>query len=119
MSDRIRTCIFSPYAKDQGPRFRLSMYDTHVTDDAGRTRIHYILSANGYVIFDNDDFYCSLVHAIDSDATVASLMTFLTLRPGDTDASYFDGYDSSQHYFARHHAEALAAEVAARFGTDA
>jgi hypothetical protein len=40
------------------------------------------------------------LHADDSLETVASLLTFLTLRPGDTDADYFAGYTPAQMEWA-------------------
>jgi hypothetical protein len=58
------------------------------------------------------------MHADDSDATIASLMTFLTLRPGDTDAEYFESYTPAQLDYCSHHAEALNCEVMHRFGED-
>jgi hypothetical protein len=68
------------------------------------------------VIFEGEDFHCSPLHAIDSDETVRTLMTFLTLRPGDTDADYFADYTPEQREYCLQHAEALAYEVARRFG---
>ena len=39
------------------------------------------------------------MHADDADATLRALLGFLTLRPGDTDADYFDGYTQRQRAF--------------------
>ncbi len=43
-------------------------------------------------------------------------MGFLTLRPGDTDQEYFDGYTDNQLQYADEHAETLSCEVCSRFG---
>ena len=103
--DVLRTRIFRPYLA--GPTFRLRLYYV------GGDRIGYVLTqfdgngANGREIFEGADFRPSPLHAIDSDETVRALMTFLTLRPGDTDAEYFDSYTPEQRDFAATHAEAL------------
>ncbi len=68
------------------------------------------------VLFEGEDFGNSPMHAIDSDATVGSLMGFLTLRPGDTDADYFDAYTPEQLAYCAHHAEALGCCITDRFG---
>ena len=47
--------------------------------------------------------------------TVAAIMGFLTLRPGDTDRDYFDSYTAEQIEFRDTHAETLACEVYSRF----
>lgn len=114
--DMLRRVILKPYAN--GPRFVLRMYDTHRTDWRGQTIIGYTLTErpSGFVIFAGEDFAGSPMHADDSDACVRSLLTFLTLRPGDTDASYFEAYTPDQHAFAAEHAEALTLEALHRFG---
>jgi len=45
--------------------------------------------------------------AIDSDASIGALLGFLTLRPGDTDAEYFENYTDRQREFCDTDAEAL------------
>lgn len=42
-------------------------------------------------------------------------MSFLTLRPGDTDSDYFKDYNETQKEFCAQHAESLACEVQNRF----
>ena len=54
--------------------------------------------------------------ADDSDASVAGLMGFITLRPGDTDEEFFKDYSEAAIDFCNNHAEALACEVSARYG---
>lgn len=69
------------------------------------------------VIFEGNNFWPSAAHrAIDSDETVLSLMTFLTLQKGDTDKEYFDNYTPRQFQFRDSgEAEAVSIEVMARF----
>jgi hypothetical protein len=47
------------------------------------------------------------MNGIDSDESVRALLSFLTLRPGDTDAEYFENYTQEQLDFANEHAEML------------
>jgi len=118
-SDIIRRCVFRPYSKGKGPVFGLTMWDTNKRDSMGKYVLGYRLTMGRpmaqIVVFQDQDFACSPLHAVDSDATVTALMGFLTLRPGDTDAEYFDAYSADQLAFAEEHAEALAAEVSFRF----
>lgn len=114
--DILRICRFTPYRKGMGPAFTLRLWDTHRTDDDGKWCLGYALSmAGGVVLFQGEDFYCPKWQAADSDATVRALMTFLTLRPGDTDAEYFADYTPEQLSYCDHHAEALSAYVLCRF----
>jgi hypothetical protein len=45
---------------------------------------------------------------VDTDATVTGVLAFLSLRPGDTDPEYFEGYTPEQLAFARTEGENLA-----------
>lgn len=115
----IRVCIFRPYRKGHGPSFTLQVYDTFRTDHYGKSVLGYQLrqsDQNGRTLFTGEDFACSPMHAIDSDDCIASLMGFLTLRPGDTDQEYFDSYTAAQLEYTSNHAESLGCEVTARFG---
>ena len=127
--DVIRTCRFTPYRKGMGPVFRLRVWDTCKTDHLGKCILGYRLSIGAKhdqnvlgnpavwtVLFEGEDFGCSPLHAIDSDETMAGIMGFLTLRHGDTDREYFDGYTPEQLDFCSQHAEVLASEVSRRFG---
>jgi hypothetical protein len=97
-----------------GPTFTLHLFDTGKTDEYGKSILAYRLTQSD-TIFEGADYHCSPMNAIDSDESVAGLMGFLTLRPGDTDEDYFADYTPKQLAFLGH-AEALGAEVYARFG---
>lgn len=128
--DVIRRCRFTPYANGKGPSFGLIVWDTGRVDTrhlTGKSVLGYRLTqctpcANKTfavrTLFEGEDFACSPMCVIDSDECVASLMGFLTLRPGDTDAEYFANYTEAQLDFASQHAEALGMEVMNRFGEE-
>ena len=100
-----------------GPSFSLALYDLNCMRD-GKHCLGYRLSSAGKTIFEGSDFYCSPLHAIDSDDCVKALMGFLTLKPGDTDREYFANYTEAQMEFANQHSEALACEIDNRFGDE-
>lgn len=116
--DILKRYIFRPYRKGMGPVFRLETWDTWRRDAMGKYVIGYCLKMDGEVLFEGEDFACSPLHACDSKETAAALMGFLTLRPGDTDAEYFEEYNQAQMDYAEQHAEALGIEVMNRFGCD-
>lgn len=97
--ERIRTW-------DSG-RFHLELFDTGRRDWRGQTLLGYELRDDGRLIFAGQDFAGSPMNADDSDATVAALLTFLSLRPGDTDREYFDGYSTEQLEWAESNGEEL------------
>jgi hypothetical protein len=77
-----------------------------------------MFTPTGGLLFSGADYGCSPMHAIDSDETLRSLLGFLTLRPGDTDAEYFKDYTQDQLDFCSGDAESLSiwAESAASSG---
>lgn len=116
-ADLLRCISFAPYRRGMGPRFTLRTWDAHASFH-GKDAIRYELKMGRTVLFSGDDFGASPAYAIDSNESVCSLMNFLTLKPGDTDADYFEGYSDAQRAFAEEHGEALYAEVSRRFGRD-
>lgn len=118
--NHLRTVRLSPYMKGKGPTFTLRMFDTGRRDERGQSIIAYRLTQHDAgkrtVLFDGADFAGSPMDADDSDATVLSLMNFLTLKPGDTDDDYFKGYSDVQRAFCDAHADALSVEAFSRFG---
>lgn len=116
--DVIRRVRLTPYRPGMGPRFNLTVWDTGRRDWRGQSKLGYELRSAGRTLFTGEDFAGSPIHADDSDATIAALLGFLTLQPGDTDREYFAAYTPEQFAYCEAHAEALAAEVYARFGED-
>jgi hypothetical protein len=88
--------------------FVLETWDTSRTDEMGKSVLRYELrDPSDGVVFAGADFSCSPLHAIASDESLRSLLGFLTLRPGDTDADYFRNYTERQLKFCRENAETL------------
>ena len=97
---------------ETGKVFRLRLWDINHRDSMGKWVLAYRFEqvepeAQAMVLFEGEDFAASPMDAVDSDETVRGLLVFLTLRPGDTDASYFEGYTEDQMDFANTDAEAL------------
>jgi hypothetical protein len=86
--------------------FRLDLWDTGRTDSIGKTLLRYALFDEEWqridpperrgLIFEGEDFAVGMSTPIDSDAAVGSLLGFLSLRPGDVESEYFEGYTASQ-----------------------
>lgn len=118
----IRVVILKPYLKGRGPTFTLRIWDTGERVLLGpQQRLIYRLTQSDkkHRIFFGEDFGCSPLHAIDGDECVLALMNFLCLRPGDTDAEYFDHYTEEQLEFCSQHSEALGYEAYLRFDKEA
>lgn len=91
--------------------FTLRLFDTGRSDRHGKQILAYELidvEHGDAPVFAGADFHCSPLHSIDSDRTVGSLLTFLSLRPGDTDPEHFEDYTPSQLEWCQARAEELA-----------
>lgn len=121
----VRKVRFAPYRRGTGtgPTYTLELLDPPASagptwDEAGRIRIGYRLkrhqAGKTTVLFEGFD--CHAHCAIDSDTAVETVMTFLTLRPGDTDSDYFASYTPDQLDWAQSEAETLSCDVYDRFG---
>jgi hypothetical protein len=87
--------------------FALELFSTNRTNSRGQTQLGYKFYCDGALIFKGEDFAGSPLHADDSDETVAALLNFLSLQPGDTDADYFENYTAVQMAFAEERGETL------------
>jgi hypothetical protein len=89
--------------------FKLIIWDTNRKHHEGAPQwaIAYEFYHKGKLIFQAADFGCSPMHAVDSDKCVGGILTFLSLRPGDTDKEYFKDYTPEQMEFAVSHGEEL------------
>ena len=90
--------------------FRLELFDTGRTDRHGKSRLAYSFSDSrmgARPIFGGADFFASPLDATDSDATVAALLSFLSLQAGDTDSEHFDDYTPRQLEWRDTYAEEL------------
>lgn len=118
--EMMRRITFRPYTS--GPSFTLTTWDTGRSGYGGKWLVGYKLTmrqgGKSTVLFQGEDFGSSPMHAIDSDETCRGIMAFLTLRPGDTDADYFEDYTQQQLDYCSEHAEALDSAVRDRFGDE-
>ena len=90
--------------------FRLDLFETGKTDRDGKSVLAYRLFDQEHgrrPVFERADFHCSPLHAVDSDRTVASLLGFLSLRPGDTDREHFEHYTPRQLDWCQRRGEEL------------
>jgi hypothetical protein len=82
----------------------------HVRDEGRHhCRLAYEFYHNDELIFEGDDFGSSPMHSIDGDETVAALLSFLSLKPGDTDREYFESYTPRQMEWCQEHGEEVGA----------
>lgn len=81
--------------------YELRLYDAG-TDDEGREVLRYVFhdlgwsEQSGRRLFVGGDYRPSPMHSVDGRESIAGLLGFLSLREGDTDRDYFDGYDERQ-----------------------
>jgi hypothetical protein len=104
--DLIRT-----WEDPDGHGFRLELYDTYQSDRRGGTMLAYRFYVGKLLVFEGDDYSPSPMHSIDGDESVAGLLAFLSLKPGDTDAGYFARYTRDQMWFAKKWGETLSLYV--------
>lgn len=122
----IRTLKLAPYVSvdfmgEPLPTFTLAIYDARGITNPRQLGYRLTMHTKGKracVVFQGSDFGCSPLQACDSDRTVAAILTFLTLKPGDTDRDYFASYSARQLEWAGEHAEALYMEASARLGEE-
>lgn len=81
----------------------LRLWDTNrLTGGAfGKAILKYQFKVGRKVIFEGEDFSPSPCWAIDSLQTAYSCLSFLTLKPGDTDSEYFEKYSEDQMNWAK------------------
>lgn len=91
----------------QEGEYKLILWNTCRTDRYHKSILAYEFYHDGKLIFSGADFFCSPCVAVDSDQCVGSLLTFLSLRPGDMDDEYFEDYTTEQMDFAQSHGEEL------------
>lgn len=90
-----------------GEDFQLDMWDTYKRNRDGKYILSYVFWHNGIVIFTGSDYCPSPMDAIDSDASVASLLGFLSCGDGDTDDEFFEDYTPAQIAWRDEFAESL------------
>lgn len=82
--------------------YQLTMDIDHATFNRGRPTVAYTferLTPNQCVLFKNNDYSPSPKWDLLDDESVYDLMSFLTLKDGDTDPEYFKDYTVVQLFF--------------------
>jgi len=87
----------------EGTGYRIMLWETGDWDKYGKARLGYAFYAPGAdePLFAGEDYHASPLHSTNEDATLRGILGFLTLKPGDTDAEYFESYSKEQMDFAR------------------
>lgn len=100
--------MIEPLREVAAEGWRLAVYETGRCDLRGCEYLRYEFGPlDGEPLFEGADFATSPMHATDSLESMRALWDFLTLRPGDTDADYFEDYTPEQMEFAEGEAEGL------------
>jgi hypothetical protein len=89
-----------------GYGFKVEMFDSPRQGRYGKWEVPFRLSHHGETIFENT-LGASPMHATDSDQTLAAIVCFCSLRPGDTDPEYFDDYTPRQLAWCKQWGETL------------
>lgn len=80
--------------------YTLSLESTNNLDKLGHEMVRYeFKNPSGEILFSGEDFGASPLHDATGLESAKGLLGFLTLKPGDTDAEYFDGYTEKQLEF--------------------
>jgi hypothetical protein len=103
--DWLRYVRFDPYIDSIGIHFTLETFNCGIA--VGYRFTMFQRDKDLVVLFMGNDFNPSVLHAWDGNDSIASLMGFLTLRPGDTDSEYFEHYTPEQLTYCDEHAESL------------
>jgi hypothetical protein len=76
--------------------FSLRVYHTGRFASRGTSLLAYRFRDKGKLIFDGSEYSPSPMDSDDGMETVYGILSFLSLRPGDTDREYFDKYTPEQ-----------------------
>ena len=92
-----------------GKPFKLELFYHHrdFRGPGARDVLAYRFHHGEELIFEGDDFSPGPGYALDGDDTVAALLSFLSLQPGDTDDEWFNSYTPRQMEWAIQHGEDL------------
>lgn len=100
----MRTVMMQPFQEGKGPIVTLSVWDAHGTWH-GKHRVRYRLSSDGEIIFEEDRFGCSPLHAIDSLECMRAVLGFLTCVPSEMEDDFSEGYLPHQREWAEQYGE--------------
>lgn len=87
--------------------YKLQLFNYNVAY-SNKLKLIYHFYHEDKLIFEGSNFKPSPLHSVSSDKTLAALLSFLSLKPGDTDKEYFEDYTQEQLDFVKKHGEYLA-----------
>lgn len=90
-------------------QYKLFTWDTGQSNASHNYIGYRFIAPDGKVLFQGTDIGVPKNVAIDSDESIRSVLSFLTLSPGDTDEEYFSDYTEEQRAFAEEEAPYLSA----------
>lgn len=98
-------------------RVTITAYDDLVPqwDSAGRVRLTVEVKHGRAVIFPKGQLTCALHGTSDGIKAKELVMALVAMRPGDTDADYFEDYTAEQLAWVTEHGEAIGIEREARY----
>lgn len=81
--------------------YTLTLEQTSRIDNYGHVMVRYTFrTPKGTLLFNGDDFGASPLHDPVGIESAKDLLSFLTVRKGDTDEDYFDNYTDEQIEFS-------------------
>ena len=123
--EKVRTLHVRPYRKGIGmPWFKIEIWDANKTDHRGAPVVLWRLfeqseGGGSTLVFDGlaepHKWRCSGWFSVDGDEAAECVLAFVGLRPGDTDAEFFEDYSPAQIAFAEAYGEAISGEKECRF----
>ncbi len=91
--------------------FALLMSEEPEGYSGNRKYYGYELRYKGTPIFQGSDYSPSPLHGPHSKESIANLLGFLSVKPGDVDPEYFEDYTPDQMRFVTEHGEELSVHV--------
>lgn len=88
------------------------------TDHRGAETYRAEVRHNGRTIFDDLTGAFSPLHASDGREAREHILSHAAMKPGDTDAEFFDSYTPEQIAFVEAFGDELSAVASYRYGTD-
>lgn len=84
-------------------------FDANYRDNTGHRRIDVEVHADGKVVFPRGATWCSVPRGCTVDGVDARelVLSLVAMKPGDTDADYFESYTEAQLSFADTYGEAI------------
>lgn len=81
--------------------YTMTLDATGKTDRHNHIMVKYeFINPDGVILFEGEDLGASPLHDPEGMETAKALLSFLTLKKGDTDEEYFDNYTPEQLAFS-------------------